>query len=56
MHGRIVKKLKDGKYEVIIKDKLYNIKSHFHYENGEKVLVLFPSGQTSDLYIYPNKL
>lgn len=54
--GRVIGIL-PNKYKVQIQDKVYIIKSQFHYDINEKVWVLFPQGRENpnDLYIYPNQ-
>jgi len=55
--GRVIEILANNKYKVQIYDKVYAIKSQFHYDVNEKVWVLFPQGRDNpnDLYIYPNQ-
>lgn len=53
--GRVTKKLDNGRYKVRILDNEYTIKSQFNFDVNESVLVLFPCGDTTDLYLYPNK-
>ena len=53
--GRIVEKLNNNLYKVRIFDEVYTIKSKFDFNVNESVLVLFPCGSKTDLYIYPNK-
>lgn len=55
--GRVIEILSNNKYKVQIYDKVYSIKSQFHYDINEKVWVLFPQGRENpnDLYIYPNQ-
>ena len=53
--GRVIEVLDNSKYKVEIQGTKYTIKSKFIYEVGERVLVLFPCGSKTDLYLYPNK-
>lgn len=53
--GRVIEILSNHRYKVKIYDKIYTIKSLFHYNVDERVWVLFPCGNDKDLYIYPNK-
>lgn len=53
--GRVIEILENNKYKVQIRDHTYTIKSLFTYSVNERVFVLFPCGNDTDLYIYPNK-
>lgn len=53
--GRVVEKLNNNIYKVRILEDVYTIKSKFDFNVNESVLVLFPCGSRTDLYIYPNK-
>lgn len=53
--GRIVEKLENNRYKVEIQGSTYSVKSNFIYEEGERVFVLFPCGNRTDLYLYPNR-
>lgn len=52
--GRIIEKLDNNRYKVQIQGDTYTVKSNFNYEAGERVFVLFPCGNKTDLYLYPN--
>lgn len=54
--GRVIAIPSVGIYQVQIQGKDYEIKSKFNYKIGETVFVLFPQGNTTDLYLYPNQL
>jgi len=53
-YGRILSKT-GNVYSVEVEGSIYTIKSNFNYEVSERVLVLFPRGRKTDLYLYPNK-
>ena len=53
--GRVTRKVDGNHYEVQIQGTTYKIKSNFTFEVNENVLVLFPQGRSTDLYIYPNR-
>lgn len=53
--GRVIEKLSNNQYKVQLQDKVYTIKSNFTFEVNESVLVLFPQGRDTDLYLYPNR-
>lgn len=53
--GRIVASPTSGVYVVSVQDTEYKVRSKFNFTVGESVLVLFPQGNSNDLYIYPNK-
>lgn len=52
--GRVIEKLDNNRYKVQIHGDTYTVKSNFNYEAGERVFVLFPCGNKTDLYLYPN--
>lgn len=52
--GRVIEKLDNNRYKVQIQGDTYTVKSNFNYEAGERVFVLFPCGNKTDLYLYPN--
>lgn len=43
-------------YQVQIQGKDYRVQSKFNFNIGETVFVLFPQGNETDLYLYPNQL
>ena len=53
--GRVAEKLPNNQYKVQLQDKVYTIKSNFSFEVNESVLVMFPQGRDTDLYLYPNR-
>lgn len=53
--GRVIGILNNNRYKVQIQGDTYTIKSMFNYNLNERVFVLFPCGNSTDLYIYPNK-
>ena len=53
--GRVVEVLDNNRYKVLIQGNTKTIKSEFSYSVGERVFVLFPSGNDTSLYIYPNR-
>lgn len=52
--GRVIEKLDNNRYKVQIQECIHTVKSNFNYEAGERVFVLFPCGNKTDLYLYPN--
>jgi hypothetical protein len=53
--GRIIDILNNNRYKVQIQGDIYIIKSMFNFDINERVFILFPCGNSTDLYIYPNK-